>query len=349
MVWTLETMAGMFGRLMLSALLTLMWMAVVFCCGCLPSIPQTPVPVPKPIIVAPVTDDTPDDMTLTVTAADSLVATLHEIIGNGGSVTLNPAEPIVVTRPEATLTIKPGTVLTYTMTESGGQFIFSDPRPRVTAKVWGLKVSPELTRLDLNSDNTGTAHVQSGPIKLQKRFSLAWESGTGSTGTTAQTDEPTVVMYVTENCGYCVAAERVIAAAVMPVRVRIVHTNSGSVPSWVESFPTFHWQSPQGPKKYVGWPGVEELIQSWRSTQTSQYQGRTSNHWTFPGSTRADLIAHLQQGQHVGRFDRSRLDSMTFAELQQLHADDHEGVVNWQAISSRPTRQTRPPPRRAAS
>ena len=321
------------------------YLLFLLCVGCIPATPAQPKPTPKPVIVQPIADDTPDALTLSVNAESSLIATLHEIIGDGGSVTLDPSEPIVVTRPEATLTIKPGTRLTYSMTADSGRFTFSEPRPRVTAKVWGLKVSPELTRLDLNADNTGTAHVQSGPVKLQRRFALNWEQPTGASESAAL---PVVTIYTTDFCGYCNAA-RTGLADVDEFTLREVHTRSGSVPGWVTSFPTFHWQTSSGWKKYVGWPGRDSLVASWRLSIGNRYQGRAASQWTFPGSTRDELTAHLMSGQHAGKFDHQQLAAMTFDELMRLHADDHEGVVDWQAVRRQPLRVSRPPPANRAA
>lgn len=319
------------------ALILLTAVALLASAGCVQ--PVDTEPKPAPIVVQPIEDETPDGLALTVEAEASLVATLHEIIGGSGSVTLNPAEAIVVERPEATLTIKPGTSIRYTMTSDGGRFDFGTPRPRVTAKVWGLKVSPELTRLDLASDNTGTAHVQSGPVKLQRRFSIGWEQTSGATEQPAT--RPTVTIYTTNGCGYCTAAKSELAGA--PFELQESHTSGGNVPAWVQSYPTFHWPGRDGWRQFVGWPGRAAFLEMWARSRGEQYNGQAANVWTFPGSTRAELVEHLQAGQHAGKFKQSQLDAMTFAELHALHADDHEGVVNWQAFRRQPKQAARPP------
>lgn len=51
--------------------------------------------------------------------------------------------------------------------------------------------------------------------------------------------------------------------------------------------------------------------------------------WTFPGNTREQLIYHLQLGEHAGKFDSRWLQTLTMAQLQSLHSDDHERRVNW--------------------
>lgn len=60
-----------------------------------------------------------------------------------------------------------------------------------------------------------------------------------------------------------------------------------------------------------------------RHAVRSGYPVRGS-HWTFPGSGRAQLIHHLQTGEHRGKFSRAWLDSLTYQELLSLHDDDHE-------------------------
>lgn len=51
------------------------------------------------------------------------------------------------------------------------------------------------------------------------------------------------------------------------------------------------------------------------------------SHWTFPGSGRQQLIAHLQSGQHAGKFSSAWLNSLSYQELLSLHDDDHEHRV----------------------
>lgn len=112
----------------------------------------------------------------TFAASPSLIATLAEILGPNGSLTWNPLSPVTIRRPQAHVTIKPGTVVTYAITDSTATLTFSPPRPIVEARVLGLRVTPELTRLDLHADNSGTAHTSSSGISLPaKRFTLNWE------------------------------------------------------------------------------------------------------------------------------------------------------------------------------
>src|SRR6185369_16767785 len=51
------------------------------------------------------------------------------------------------------------------------------------------------------------------------------------------------------------------------------------------------------------------------------------NWWTGCGSWR-----HLTQGEHAGKFDSRWLQSLSGAEIQSLHSDDHDGRVKWQYV-----------------
>lgn len=46
------------------------------------------------------------------------------------------------------------------------------------------------------------------------------------------------------------------------------------------------------------------------------------SHWT-----------HLTVGPHAGKFNPDWLRSLSWAELQSLHSDDHEGRVHWQFVN----------------
>lgn len=38
---------------------------------------------------------------------------------------------------------------------------------------------------------------------------------------------------------------------------------------------------------------------------------------------------HLTVGEHAGKFNIEWLKSLSYHQIQSLHADDHEGRVNW--------------------
>ena len=162
---------------------------------------------------------------------------------------------------------------------------------------------------------------------------------------------PVTTMFVTDDCVWCNIGKAELAkqSKELPFQIKIVHTNSGDVPNWVEAYPTFYWRaSDKSYRQRKGWPGVEPLISSWRLTQgelrQSQnqkgYVGNGTTRWTFPGTTRASLIRHLQDGRHSGKFTNSQLNQMTFEELQQLHSDDHAGQVAWGQLPACPPGRT---------
>lgn len=56
-----------------------------------------------------------------------------------------------------------------------------------------------------------------------------------------------------------------------------------------------------------------------------------ADYWSHPGVGKADLIQHLQSGDHHrGKFDADYLWSLSIAELESLHSDDHEGCASMQ-------------------
>jgi len=235
--------------------------------GCMK--PTEPKQEPGP---APITDtqveDKPEPLSMSVKADASLLATLHEMIGDGGRLVIDPEQSIVVRRPAATLTIKPGTEVQYKLTDSGGTITFTDPRPKIEAKVWGLRVSPELARLDLSPDNTGTAHVDTGPITIKRRFALSWEDAAGAGPEPSADTRPVLRMYSTDPCLYCDLADTAFEqAGTLPFVVEKIATTGGEVPQWVEAYPTFHWQGADGWRQLVGWPGLDKFLAVWKRSQ----------------------------------------------------------------------------------
>jgi thiol-disulfide isomerase/thioredoxin len=284
-------------------------------------------PPPPPVIVSP--DDSPEvrDITLAVSAEDSLVATLYELLGDAGSLTIDPSAPIVVRRPEATLTIAPGTRLDYELGPSGGSITFADPRPTVSVKKWGLKLSPRLARLDLSTDNTGTAHVQSGPLKFARRFSLGWaETDSAGNPPAIATAQPVVRMFTATWCGPCRSAHAAIdaAASTLPFRVEYVPEPH----PFPARLPYFEWVDQSGNRWGIeGWPGLDSLVRRWRVTQPDPRGPDVSQAgqvWTFPGSTHAELVHHLTtHPNHRDTFATADLSAFPFDSLVALHSDHH--------------------------
>lgn len=61
-------------------------------------------------------------------------------------------------------------------------------------------------------------------------------------------------------------------------------------------------------------------------SSNSSYPLRPQSTWW----TGCSSWVHLTQGVHRGKFDPAYLQSLSWAELQSLHSDSHEGKVNWQ-------------------
>ena len=315
--------------------------------GCMPTgRPKSPPPPkPEPVIVDPVKDEPPDDISLAVEAESSLVGTLYELLGDSGAVTIYPAEPIVVKKQDLTLTIRPGSRLNYELRPSVGSIEFSEPRPTVTVRKWGLKLSPRLARVDLSSDNTGTAHVESGRIKLSKRFSLAWDDEKDSAEQTSDVKplaRPFVFLYGASWCESCRLALDQLSGAETPFEVKYIDDNSGKHPSWVDTLPTFHWRGRDGWRQSSGWPGVSAFVEMWRAS-VSERDEQASVEWTFPGTNRFDLIDHLRNHpNHRAEFSAVDLEALSFDQLKKLHSQHH----NETALSARLDRGPAGPPNR---
>ena len=47
---------------------------------------------------------------------------------------------------------------------------------------------------------------------------------------------------------------------------------------------------------------------------------------------REAMIAHLQSGEHYGKFNPNWLNTLSNEEVQSLHSDDHQHKVKWQYV-----------------
>lgn len=69
--------------------------------------------------------------------------------------------------------------------------------------------------------------------------------------------KPVVILYTMANCIPCATAKRELDAAKdLPFTVD-VRTN---YPAWVTSLPTLVWDTPDGPRQIVGWPGLPDVL-----------------------------------------------------------------------------------------
>lgn len=78
-------------------------------------------------------------------------------------------------------------------------------------------------------------------------------------------------------------------------------------------------------KRYANDPGTRERV----TVQTSGGYPVRGNWWSHSDG---NLRRHLMSGQHRGKFEAAWLNSLSGAELESLHSDDHEGRVKWSYV-----------------
>lgn len=226
--------------------------------------PQKEVPVPTP---APL-----ESPNLTMTGSSSVVAALHQWMGDGNTVTLR--DPMSIKRPEVSLTLPAGTSLSYRLSEGGGSFTFNDPKPKVEARAFGFRVTPTLTRIDLKADDTGEATATLGPITRKQAFELKWSSPIVKAEIGEDT-RPELWAYSTTGCTPCIRAKKELSEAKdLPFKV-VWDPPNKLVPAWVESYPAFHWNAvgsePEDKAgkewRLKGWSGLSHLLKEFKRTR----------------------------------------------------------------------------------
>lgn len=79
-------------------------------------------------------------------------------------------------------------------------------------------------------------------------------------------------------------------------------------------------------KRYANDPGTRERV----TVPTSGGYPVRGGWWSHSDG---NLRRHLAQApQHAGKFDQRWINSLSGAELESLHSDDHEGRVKWQYV-----------------
>ena len=136
------------------------------------------------------TDKTAELQTLRVEAPESAVTALHQWLGDSNTVTI--AKGLKVAQAGVTINVPAGASVTYTLTPARGVFTFTEPRPTISARVFGFSVTPKLERLELNADNRGTATAALGPIRQTREFTLAWVAPAAGSDHPAIVAEPPV-------------------------------------------------------------------------------------------------------------------------------------------------------------
>lgn len=77
--------------------------------------------------------------------------------------------------------------------------------------------------------------------------------------------KPVLTLYTADGewCQHCNRAKRELAAAKDPPFTVEVQTKH---PAWVTLLPVSVWETPDGPRKVTGWPGLPRLLTAYRST-----------------------------------------------------------------------------------
>lgn len=291
----------------------------------------------KPLVDNLVKDETKEsvgELKMSAEASDSLVDTLSRVLGGSGELTWNSdtAHQIDIGN-NGTVTIQPGTKIKYRTSEFGTVMEFESPKPVIKAPAGPIKVKVSLVSVDFHKDNTGTAVLDTGllGIKKQHNFKIDFDKPEEPQGSVAS--KPVVWCYVTDGCGPCNQAKADIQAAGSSLPFEVKFTKNA--PSWVTSYPTFHWNDSSGKSwKQVGWPGIEHLKRqvlgnaSSNRSKTTSYQVRsdlTGPIWSYSGGdTKPALIHHLlNDGIHRGKFKRQQLEKLSRDQLVMLHSKDH--------------------------
>lgn len=169
--------------------------------------------------------------------------------------------------------------------------------------------------------------------------------------------QPMIPLYVYSQRG-CATCDRLKRDAVKQDRFRFEFIDDPNrYPKWLTMpLPVVTW-SAFGKGYYADYTDMATLGRRYDKTQikpvaaapkTTRAYGYPERgaHWTYPGSSRQDLIEHLLDGEHRGKFDRSWLATLSTEQLRSLHDDDHEGRVQWQ-YAARPVKSY-PKPARAS-
>ncbi len=205
-----------------------------------------------------------------IEAGETLLMTLAEVLGPSGSLIVKPDAPITIRRPEATLTIRPGTEIRYKLSGATGSLTFGPPTPQVEAKILGMRLKPDLTSLDLFADNSGVARTASNGIPLPpKRFSLGWEN----TPAVQAAESKPITFYSSQGCGPCVTDKRALANSPLRDLVRVVeidqvphrHEAANGKPYTIYGTPTYIWTGTDGIDRNVF--SFADLQKYWGPTQ----------------------------------------------------------------------------------
>jgi len=298
-----------------------------------------PAPEPKPL----------EAPALSVSAPATMVASIHELFGDSGTITIKRPKPLVVDKGDTKLTFGTETTLDFTLTEDGGHLTFAQPMPVITARIWGpVKAQPWLKDIQLNADDSATVTAHSSVYGDKKRtFDLKWREE----GSSSASDLPVVELFCIPNCPPCALAESQLnqLAADGKLPFQVIHATGRTKYPTAGGYPHLEWQGSSQPYYYPpansngGWPGAEAFIRIWQGTQSppaaasslkksapldrSSIGSRSVAIWRIDGDntpSRSTLLSHLlNDGIHRGRYTRQFLESLTTEQLRFLHDRDH--------------------------
>lgn len=233
-------------------------------------------PEPTPIVDDGLTSPASTGESLRLSAPASIVAMIHELLGDKGTLSLN-AETRKIVRDDVTVTIPSETSATYLLGGEGGTITFAKPWPTVTAKLFaGIKVSPSLVKIVLNADDTVTAHVKSIIGTHKRTFPIGWESETE--GTAAANELPVVFAYSAAGCPPCAKAKKDFEdeAKSLPF---VVEWRTDP-PTWMpESRPAFWWhvkdEKPTqadvaNTRRRNGYSTLKDFIDVWKASRNAK-------------------------------------------------------------------------------
>ncbi len=142
--------------------------AILFllCVGCQQIQPAAPKgdPAPKP-------GPTEFAHTLAIEIPSNVVVALHQYLGDKNTVTL--AQPLTIKQESLSVLMPAGASVSYSLSDVEGTVIFNKPKPRVTAKLAGITIHPDLDQIDLKAPASATAHVREFGREFKFDFPLA--------------------------------------------------------------------------------------------------------------------------------------------------------------------------------
>ncbi len=186
----------------------------------------------------------------------SVLATLAEFLGPSGRLILIPDDPQTIRRQDTALTIQPGTEIGYKLNRDTGTLTFKPPQPQINARIFGMRVTPDLRSLTLYPDNTGTAHATSNGLPLPpKRFRLGWEDGPPATDapngigpTSPIAPIRPITFYTATWCGPCVAQKAALSGSRLKNFVEVIQIDSPDLlPYTHKSSNGRYWSIPSVP------------------------------------------------------------------------------------------------------